>query len=321
MVAVHVKPAEPQWRGRQFHVMPVESHQHRFLVDLWDTVRERSGGRIDISVHPQRDGRSHASHDALDMLTSGELEFYTLNGNAIGKLVPVAEIQGVPYAFADSAAVHRASDGALGEFISRECAAKGIIRFRRGLMENGFRQTYMFDKVIRHVDDLAGMRIRTPAAGMIRDVMASLGAEPAVINILNIRQALERREVDGHENPLIVMEVGGFHELTPHVSLTRHMWTGFNVIASAAFWNSLPSDLQELIDGEVTRCVADQRAYTIDMNARLAPMLAARGMTITEPDTESFRARLREVGFYRRWRAELGATAWGLLEDAVGPVG
>lgn len=321
MTGIHVKPAPPLWSGRQFHVMPVESHQHRFLVDLWESVRAATGGRLAIAVHAGRDGRAHASHDALDMLVAGELEFFTLNGNAIGKLVPPAEVQGVPYAFADSAAVHRANDGALGDYLTRECAAKGVLRFRSGLMENGFRQTFMFDRPIRHVDDLAGMRIRTPAAGMIRDVMAALGAEPVVVNILDIRAALERRAVDGHENPLIVMEVGGFHELTPHVSLTRHMWTGFNLIGSLAFWQRLPPDVQAVVEAEVARCVAAQRAYTIGMNGSLAASFAARGMTVTAPDTESFRRRLREAGFYSRWREKVGATAWTLLEDGVGPVG
>jgi tripartite ATP-independent transporter DctP family solute receptor len=321
MPGIQAKPVAPQWSGRQFHVLPEHSHQHRFLVDLWDSVRAETGGRLDITVHAQSDGATPGSHDALEMLVRGDLEFYSLNGNAIGKLVPAAEVQGVPYAFATSGDVHRANDGALGAYLSRECAAKGIVRFQRGLMENGFRQTFMFDRPIRHVDDLAGMKIRTPAAGMIRDVMASLGAEPVVINILDIRKALEERRVDGHENPLIVMHVGGFDALTPYVSLTRHMWTGFNVIGSAKFWDRLPEDVQAIVDANVTRAVAAQRAYTIDMNERLAGMLAGRGAIVTEADTESFRRKLRADGFYARWKERVGATAWGLLEESVGVVG
>jgi TRAP-type transport system periplasmic protein len=321
MLGIQAKPVAPQWRGRQFHVLPEHSHQHRFLVDLWDAVRRETGGRLDISVHAQRDGSTAGSHDPLDMLVQGDLEFYTLNGNAIGKLVPPAEVQGVPYAYATSADVHRANDGALGAYLSRECAAKGIVRFQCGLMENGFRQTFMFERSIRHVDDLAGMKIRTPAAGMIRDTMASLGAEPVVVHILDIQKALEERRVDGHENPLIVMHVGGFDALTPYVSLTRHMWTGFNVIASAKFWSRLPEDVQAIVDANVTRAVAAQRAYTIDMNDKLPGLLAARGATVTEAETASFKRKLVADGFYPRWRERVGATAWRLLEESVGPVG
>jgi tripartite ATP-independent transporter DctP family solute receptor len=320
-VKVQVKSVLPIWSGRQFHVLPEHSHQHRFLVDLWDAVRQETGGRLDISVHAGRDGRAHASHDALDMLLTGELEFYTLNGNAIGALVPCAEVQGVPYAFATAADVHRANDGALGAYLSAECAAKGIYRFPRGLLENGFRQTFMFSRPIRAVDDLAGQKIRTPAAGMIRDTMASLGAEPTVINILDIHQALKERRVDGHENPLIIMDVGGFHEITPYVSITSHMWTGFNLIASKQFWDRLPEDVQAIVDRNVTKHIAAQRAYTQHMNDTLAEAFSRRGMTVTRADTATFKAKLRADGFYARWRAQVGGKAWGLLEEAVGPVG
>ena len=322
MTSIHIASAAPTWTARQFHVLPEHSHQHRFLVDLWDAVRTETAGRLDVRVHAQNDGRSDAGGpDAYDMLISGELEFYTLNGNAIGKHVPPAEIQGVPYAFETSADVHRANDCELGAYITAECAAKGIHRFQRGLLENGFRQTFMFAKPIRTVDDLAGQKIRTPHADMIRDTMASLGAEPVIVNILKIREALEARRVDGHENPLIVMDVGGFEKLTPFVSITRHMWTGFNLIANLAFWNRLPANVQAIVDRNVTKHVAAQRAYTIDMNERLPDILTARGATVTRADLANFRQTLRANGFYARWKAQLGEKAWSLLEDAAGPVG
>ena len=40
-------------------------------------------------------------------------------------------------------------------------------------------------------------------------------------------------------------------------------------------------------------------------------------MVFNTADGESFRAVLSGE-FYRRWQRELGDTAWGLLEDAVG---
>jgi TRAP-type C4-dicarboxylate transport system substrate-binding protein len=321
MVSVHVNPAAPLWTARQFHVLPERSHQHAFLSDLWAAVETETGGRLAVTVHAQSDGQAGAGPDAFDMLVSGELEFYTLNGNAIGRRVPATEIQGLPYAYATSADVHRANDGALGAYLSGECAAQGIHRFQRGLLENGFRQTYMFDRPIRHVDDFGGMRIRSTASAMNKDVLASFGAEPVVINILRIHAALRERQVDGHENPLVIVDVGGFHDITPYASLTQHMWTGFNIIANLAFWNRLPADVQAVVDANVTKFAARQRAYTIGMNDTLAPILEARGMSITRPDLASFKGALQANGFYSRWKSQVGSTAWSLLEAEVGPLG
>jgi tripartite ATP-independent transporter DctP family solute receptor len=318
---VVVKAAEPHWKGRQFHVLPERSHQHRFLVELWEGVRAETDGKLAISVHPMSGGEATGGPAALDMLKRGEVEFYTINGNSLGVIVPPAEVQGVPYAFPDSAAVHRASDGALGAYISRECAARGIYRFPRGLMENGFRQTYTKSKAIRTVADFAGLRIRVPGPSMIMDVSAALGATPVPVVLHDIPKALAEGRVDGHENPLIVMDVQGLHEVTPQVSLTRHMWTGFNVVGNLKFWQSLPEDIQAIVDRHVTKAVAAQRAYTQHMNDTLADVLAGRGMTITRTDTESCRRRLVADGFYARWKEKLGTTAWSLLEDEVGRIG
>lgn len=39
-----------EWTARQFHNQPEDSHQHRFLVDLWSAVREQTGGRLDVAA-------------------------------------------------------------------------------------------------------------------------------------------------------------------------------------------------------------------------------------------------------------------------------
>src|SRR5712691_3512006 len=108
--------------ARQFHNQPVQSHQHQFLSDLWAQVAKETGGRLEVIVFAQNGGIPGSDPQALDMLQSGELEFFTLMGGILGRKVPVAEIQGLPFAFTSHAQVHRANDGALGEYLGRECA-------------------------------------------------------------------------------------------------------------------------------------------------------------------------------------------------------
>ena len=46
--------------------------------------------------------------------------------------------------------------------------------------------------------------------------------------------------------------------------------------------------------------------------------LKAKGMTFNSSKPESFRAALKQSGFYDEWRKKFGDEAWGLLEQAVG---
>ena len=314
------KPAD-RWTAKQFHNQPALSHQHQFLTDLWLQVYKETDGKLNVTVYPQNNHLPGSDPAALDMLQSGELELFTLMGGILGRKVPAAEIQGLPFAFTSHAQVHRVNDGALGEYIGRECAAKGIYRFQYGLLENGFRHISMIDRPINGADDLRGVRMRVPDGQMFRELFTALGAQPVTVNIRDLYEALKARQVDGQENPLVVTEVNKLYEVTRYVSITNHMWSGFNMLANLRFWNALPDDVQQIVLRNVRKYVAAQREYTDRLNNELQGRLASeRGMVFNTADTASFRAKLGGE-FYGRWKDQFGTAAWSLLESEVGRLG
>jgi TRAP-type C4-dicarboxylate transport system substrate-binding protein len=159
--------------------------------------------------------------------------------------------------------------------------------------------------------------MRIPAGRMFEDLFRSVGAEPVVVHIRDLHGALARREVDGQENPLVVTEVNRLYEVCRYVSLTAHMWSGFNLIAHLPFWRRLPEHVQEIVNRAVAKHVERQHAYTQAENRALETRLAAeRGMVFNRADVASFRAALAG-DFYRRWRDEFGSTAWRLLGGRI----
>jgi TRAP-type transport system periplasmic protein len=312
--------AAAKWTGRQFHNQPAASHQHVFLVDMWKQIAKETDGRLVVDVFPQNNQIPGSDPAALDMLHRGDLEFFTLMGGILGRLVPAAEIQGLPFAFSSHQQVHQLNDGELGRYIGKECAAHGIYRFQFGLMENGFRQVGMIDKPIKVATDLENMSIRVPDGEMFRDLFNSLGAKPVTINIRELYDSLKTRKVDGQENPLVITEVNKLYEVGKYQSMTNHMWSGFNLLANMKFWNRLPEDIQQLVQKNVQKYVAMQRLYTDELNRRLETSLELRGQIFNTADGASFRKAL-ENGFYRRWKQQLGNTGWNLLEQGVGKIG
>ena len=314
------RAAEPVVRGKQLHNQPTESHQHRFLVELWDAVRKETDGKVDITVFAENNKVAGGDPAVLEMLVKGEVDFFTLNGGLIARFVPPMDIQGLPFAFSTSQQVHEANDGALGEYLSKECAAKGIHRFQYGLLENGFKQISTVDKPIKTADDVKGLRIRVPAGKMFEDLYVTLEATPVVINFNQMITAFKEKRIDGQENPLAITEFNKLYEHTKYVAVTNHSWAGFNLIANSAFWQKIPSEFQAVIDRNVKKYVGEQRTHVQQLNAALEPKLKERGMVFTEADTESFRKKLVS-GFYPRWKERLGSTAWQLLEERVGRLG
>ena len=308
----------PRWRAWQFHNQPVDSHLHGFLVDLWAAVRGESGGRLAVSVHQQTAGVAGSDPQALQMLMSGELEFQSLMGGILAQHVPAADLQALPFAYRDHRQVHAAMAGDLGDYIRGAMRACGIHGFRHGVLENGFRQMFGCARAIHGAADLEGFRMRIPQGRMFRQVFEALGATPVTVNINGLYDALADGTVDGHENPLVVHAVNRLYEVSRYISVTNHMWSGLNLIANLAFWNGLPEDVRAIVERNLKLYCDRQRAYTDRFNRdALARLQCERGMQVNQADGASFRARLTG-DFYRRWRAEFGATAWGLLEAQAG---
>lgn len=303
---------------RQFHNQPSGSPFDRWLTELWAAVRAETGGTLDVKVCPQNDGIPGGDPQALQMLLAGEVEFYTLMGGLLGSVAPVAEITGLPFAFASHAQVFAAIDGGLGDYVREELLAKGIYALPRACFENGFRQISTSTKPIRTADDLVGLRIRTPAGRLFVDFFESLGAKPTPINLNRLYDALKDGTVEAQENPLAMIEVNRLYEVQTYLSFTDHMWSGFNLLANADRWRALTRDIQQLVERVAPRYAARQREETIAFNAALRTRLGERGMVVNDADRASIRARLG--AFYTRWKREFGAKAWGLLEAHIGPL-
>lgn len=318
-VVVRAQRAGPEFVFTQYHNQTADSSLHRRLMEMWTAVRDESGGRVDAQVFAENNKHPGSDPAVLQMLVAGEIQFFTLMGGILGNVVPTMNVQQVPFAFRTAAAAHRAMDGALGAYLRQEMAAKGIAGFPVGAFDNGIRQIGGRTRPVRTPADLAGLRMRVPDGRMFDDMFRALGAEPVTVNSSGIYEALKSGRVDAQENPLAYMHSFRHYEVMQYVSMTNHMWSGFNLIANQAAWRRLPRDVQTLIDTHAARAVRLQREDQERANGEARTALAARGLAFNEVDDAPFRATL--AGVYTAWKQILGAKCWSLLEAEVGRLG
>lgn len=309
---------EPDYAFVQYHGQAASSTLHRNLAAMWAAISAETGGRVTATVHAENGKVAGGDPTALRMLMAGEIQFYTLMGGILGTVVPVAEVQQVPFAFASAAQAHKAIDGPLGRMLAEEMAAKDMYLFPQGGFDNGMRQVASIARAVATPDDLSGVKIRVPAGQLIFDTFAAFGAEPVIIPAYQLYDGLATGKVASQENPLAVLEGFKLYELLKYVSMTNHMWSGFNLMAHLATWQRLPDDIKSVIERNVTVHVRQQRADQAALNASLRQDLARRGLLFNEVDQAAFRARLGEV--YSTWRGRLGMRCWSLLEAEVGPL-
>lgn len=304
---------------RQFHNQPVESPLHTSLVNLWAAVNKETGGRVQVETFPENDHIAGGDPGALTMLIEGSLDFMALNGGLIGAVVPAANVEGMPFAFHDLKQVFTALDGDLGNYLREEMRPKGMYLLPRGCFDNGFQQLTCSTKPIRTVADLEGVKVRTPNTPIYIELFQTLGASPVPMNIDKMYAALKDKTVDAQTDPLTIIELFKLYEVQKYVSLTSHIWGGFNMIASNKRWEALPADVQGVIERNVAKFVSIQRKENAALNNSLRAKLTQQGMTFNVADTVSFRGRLEP--FYTQWKEKVGTKTWSLLEGHVGKLG
>ena len=180
---------------------PIGSPTVRRLAEMAEAIGHETSGAFRLDVFPE--SRLGPAPQMLADMRRGALEFFVA-GATLGDLAPTSALPLLPFAFADSAAVFAAIDGALGERIRGELAQHGIHAFRHAL-QNGFHHLTTSSRPIHTAANLSGVKIRSPGGALARDFFETFGAEAGYIPFNQMYDALKDRRFDGQSDPLGVV--------------------------------------------------------------------------------------------------------------------
>ncbi|CAG1016338.1 Sialic acid-binding periplasmic protein SiaP [Burkholderiaceae bacterium] len=298
--------------------LPLAHPMNMRAKEMAAAILAETKGRVEIQVFPA--GQLGSDTDMLSQLRAGGIEFFTLSGLILSTLVPGSAITGVGFAFADYDTVWKAMDGELGAHVRSQIGKVGLVAMDR-IWDNGFRQITSSTKPINTADDLKGFKIRVPVSPMWTSMFKAFDAAPASINFAEVYSALQTKVVDGQENPLAILDTAKLYEVQKYVSVTNHMWDGFWFLANRRAWERLPEDLRAIVARNINAAGVKQRVDVAALNGNLQKTLTEKGMTFNQPKTDSFRAKLRQAGFYGEWKSKFGEEAWAVLERYSGKLG
>ena len=298
---------------------PADHPFNKRLMEASAEVLEKTGGRLNIQIFPA--SQLGGDNDLLSQVRSGAVEFFPAPGLILASVLPVTAINGMGFAFPGYPEVWTAMDGDLGAFVRAQITANTNLVPLDNMWDLGFRQITNSVRPINGAADLDGLKLRVPGAPALVSLFQSLGVAPVSMQFGEVYTALQTHVVDGQENPLSNIETGKFYEVQEYLSMTNHVWDGFWISANGAAWGRLPEDVQQVVRDAFNAKALLQREDIASLNAGLADTLAGRGLTINVAETESFRVKLREAGFYTDWRSKIGDQAWEILEGYAGKLG
>ncbi len=308
------RAAEFSWRIG--HTAPASFPLHQRLVEAAAEVDEKSGGRMSITVHA--DGQLGSAIGLLTQLRNGGLEMGPVAGQMLHTAQAVAALPMTGFAWSGFDPLWRALDGDLGRVI------RDLLQERAGLVtlntvwDFGFRIVTTGDKPIKTAADLVGLRLRTPVEPEFVTLFQALKASPIAMPLSETFRALGQRQIDGQEGLLALVVAAGFQSAQRFCAVTNHVWDGQWLCINQNAWRRLPDPLKTIVVTTFNAAALRQRAdhVTADTNSRA--MLTQGGMTINTPDPASFRAALREAGYYRDLRKKFGDRHWDVLEQFTG---
>jgi tripartite ATP-independent transporter DctP family solute receptor len=298
--------------------LPVAHPMNVRAKEMAAAILAETKGRVEIQIFPANQLGNDT--DMLGQLRAGGIEFFTLSGLILSTLVPGTAITGLGFAFPDYDTVWKALDGDLGAHVRGEIAKANLIAMDR-IWDNGFRQITSSTKPIQTADDLKGFKIRVPVSPMWTSMFKAFDSAPASINFAEVYSALQTKVVDGQENPLAIIDTAKLNEVQKFCSITNHMWDGFWFLANRRAWERLPEDLRAIVAKNINAAGLKQRADVAALNATLQKSLTDKGMVFNVARADTFRARLRQAGFYNEWKAKFGDQAWALMERYSGKLG
>ncbi len=253
--------------------------------DQWAAVlNERSGGRIDAQHFPAAQLGGLA--EALEGSRIGTIQVTTAGPDSEEAIAPeIAALGGAPgFIYKSEEHVDAVLQGELGQKASDIARAKTGVEFV-AYGETGFRHI-LADSPITSLEALRGVKIRVPQLNIWVSFWELLGAAPTPLPYDQQYEALSTGLIDAIDSDVFSVEGFKFYEQAKHLTLTGHWFLPKAVRVNAAWLDSLPQDLQDLVRGSAKEVFAEQRATNRANAAATLETLKGHGVEVTQLPAE-----------------------------------
>lgn len=258
--------------------------RHEASVKFAELVKAKTQGRIEVQVAPSAQLGDDAA--MVTSLRTGALDLSANSQGAVANAVPEYAAYGMPFMFSSPAQAFKLLDGPLGKELADKSAEKGMIVL--GYWDNGIRHITNNKRAITKVEDMKGLKMRTPPDAVLVDIMQALGAEAQQIKFAELYVALQQGVVDGQENPLANIYASKLYEVQKHLALTSHMFQMTPFLISKRTWERLSEADRKTVQEAALEATTLQRKMSQDADDKLLAELKAKGVQVTTVDKSVF---------------------------------
>lgn len=268
-------------------------------LEVKKKLEELSKGTMTLRIFPNSQLGDFKAMVA--QVQAGELDAVSAGYPDMSYIIPELKLIGAPYVISNYDHLRAVIKGPYGKKMDTKFQEKGIRVL--DVWYEGARHTTA-NKPINSIDDMKGLKLRTPNVPFLIAYAKAVGAIPAPVAFAEVYLALQTKQVDAQENPLPTIESAKLYEVQKHIALTGHFIASSAMLMSEKTWAKLSPEQRQwvseatLVGGKfASQMVADKEKSLIDG-------FKARGISFTQPDTAPFRAAMK--AYYDELEAEFG---------------
>ena len=240
-VATPSPAAEPVIRLKYASFMP-PAHPIAQLSDQWGKeLEKRTNGRVKVAFFPG--GTLVSANQTYDGVVKGIVDIgWSIMSYTPGRM-PLSEVIVLPLGYKSGGQATRMANAFYQKFKPKEF--DDVKLFYLHAHGPGFFHT---KAPVNKIEDLKGLRIKSDAN--TSKVVTAAGATPTTMPMLETYDALKRGLADGTLLPMETLKGWKFGEVckNTYINHGNAYGNGFFIAMNKEKWNSLPKDIQQIID-------------------------------------------------------------------------
>lgn len=210
-----------------------------------DLVRERSGGRIDITHFPG--GQLGNGQEQMEGVATGTQAFFVSSGSQASRLIKEYGVVDMAFLFKDEGHMSRFMASEMGQELNDKLTSEFGVRILSTDWYGLPRQLMHRSQFITSPADVEGVRVRTASVPMYVQNYTNMGAIPVKIDYGEQYLALSQGVVDMTESAEHRILATKLYEVAPYITEVDMMFPQNSVYMNAAVWDAMSPEDQALL--------------------------------------------------------------------------
>ncbi len=271
-----------------------------------ELAEEKSNGRLEITVFPG--AQLGQEKEALEGVLMGTLQLTVVTSSFFANISDGFGLDALPFMFNGFEQIDEVFNHSdVGKELEKNLIEKGgrIL----GWFTPGSRNMLLVEKGVKTLEEMKGLKMRSPENDIWIEMFRSLGCRPTPITWGEAYTALQTGVVDGMESPIAMTIDMKFYEVAKYCILTNHMWGVMNLIINDKVFERLPKDMQEVVISAGKEAVYYANQQSIKEQKEATEWLKNYGMQfieISEEEQKKFKEAV--VPMIDKWAKDNNAT-------------